>query len=175
MVGSKTRTIMNQIEALIAEKISNVDVEIIDISEYDILPSDGRPYLEYPGDTGYITKTIMEADAVIIGTPTFQASIPGMLKNVLDLLPADAFMGKVVGLYATAGTAKHYLMVEQQLKPIISYMKARLIHDYVFVEESDFCEGKLINPMITSRLDHLVVEVYLESKHLGQVIKDYAF
>ncbi len=35
------------------------------------------------GDTKYVTETIMAADALIIGTPTFQASIPATLKKYI--------------------------------------------------------------------------------------------
>ena len=58
-----------------------------------------------------------------IGFPIFQASIPGSLKNVFDLLPVNAFHDKVIGLVATAGSSKHYLIPEMHLKPILSYMK----------------------------------------------------
>lgn len=50
----------------------------------------------------------------------FQASIPATLKNVFDLLPVNAFRDKVVSIIVTAGTPKYYMMVEQQLKPILS-------------------------------------------------------
>ena len=34
-------------------------------------------------------------------------------------------------------------MVEQQLKPILAYMKAHIVPTYVFIEEKDFYEKKL--------------------------------
>lgn len=64
---------------------------LIDLAEYDIQFSDGRDYWEYEGDTRYVARTVMEADAIIIGTPIFQASIPATLKNIFDLLPFSAF------------------------------------------------------------------------------------
>jgi FMN reductase len=62
----------------------------------------------------------MDADAIIIGTPIFQASIPAALKNVFDLLPTSAFLDKVVGVIATAGSSKHYLIPAQHLLPILT-------------------------------------------------------
>jgi FMN reductase len=75
--------------------------------------------LDYEGDTAFVTKKIMEADAIVIGTPIFQASIPATLKNIFDLLPVNAFRDKVVSVLVTAGSSKHYLVPEQQLKPKI--------------------------------------------------------
>ena len=64
-------------------------------------------------------------------------SIPATLKNVFDLLPTNAFRDKVVGMVATAGSAKHFLIPAQQLTPILTYMKAQVVQPYVFVEEKD--------------------------------------
>ncbi|WP_117161501.1 NADPH-dependent FMN reductase [Paraliobacillus sp. X-1268] len=155
-VGSKTRTAMDYTVKSIKENHSEVEVTLIDLADYDLQFSDGRNYLEYKGDTGYVVQTIMEADAIIIGTPIFQASIPATLKNIFDLLPVNAFRDKVVSMYATAGSQKHYLIIEQQLKPIVSYMKAQIVQSYVFIEEKDFQRKEIINEDVFFRIDRLV-------------------
>ncbi|WP_117170739.1 NADPH-dependent FMN reductase [Paraliobacillus sediminis] len=155
-VGSKTRTAMDYTVKSVKENNPEVEVTLIDLAEYDLQFSDGRNYLEYKGDTGYVVQTIMEADAIIIGTPIFQASIPAALKNIFDLLPVNAFRDKVVSMFATAGSQKHYLIVEQQLKPIVSYMKAQIVQSYVFIEEKDFQRKEIINEDVFFRIDRLV-------------------
>ncbi|MFB5087655.1 NAD(P)H-dependent oxidoreductase [Psychrobacillus sp. PGGUH221] len=155
-VGSKTRTAMNYTFKTITEKYPDAEVTLIDLAEYDVQFSDGRNYLEYEGDTGYVAKTIMEADAIIIGTPIFQASIPATLKNIFDLLPVNAFWDKVVSMLVTAGSPKHYLIAEQQLKPILSYMKAQIVQTYVFIEERDFHRKEIVNDDVLFRIDRLV-------------------
>ena len=129
---------------------------LIDLADYDVQFSDGRNYLEYEGDTGFVTKTIMEADAIIIGTPIFQASIPATLKNIFDLLPVNAFRDKVVSMLVTAGSPKHYLIAEQQLKPILAYMKAQIVQTYVFIEEKDFHRKEIVNDDVLFRIERLV-------------------
>ncbi|GAJ97874.1 FMN reductase [Geomicrobium sp. JCM 19055] len=59
-VGSKTRTAMNQV----MEKLDKhtADATLIDLADYTIQWSDGRHYLDYDGDTKYVTQTIMDAD-----------------------------------------------------------------------------------------------------------------
>ncbi|MBB6452526.1 FMN reductase [Salirhabdus euzebyi] len=156
IVGSKTKTAMEYTVKAMNEKYPNVDVTLIDLAEYNVQFSDGRNYLEYEGDTGYITKTIMEADAVIMGTPVFQASIPATLKNIFDLLPQNAFRDKVVSLLVTAGSAKHYLIPEQQIKPILAYMKAQIVQTYVFIEEKDFNRKEITNEDVKFRIERLV-------------------
>ena len=143
IVGSKTRTAMNYISKEMLDQYPEVEFTLIDLVDYNLQFSDGRNYLEYEGHTGYVTKTIMEADAIVIGTPIFQASIPATLKNIFDLLPTNAFRDKVVSMLVTAGSPKHYLVAEQQLKPILSYMKGQIVQTFVFIEEKDFHKRKL--------------------------------
>ena len=156
IVGSKTRTAMDYMLKEVTERYPDVEVTLIDLADYNVKFSDGRSYLEYEGDTGFVTKTIMEADAIIIGTPIFQASIPATLKNIFDLLPVNAFRDKVVSMLVTAGSPKHYLIVETQLKPILAYMKAQIVQTYVFIEERDFLRKEIINDDVNFRINRLV-------------------
>ncbi len=156
---------------VIKEKYPDIEATLIDLAEYDIQFSDGRNYLEYEGDTGYVTKMIMEADALIIGTPVFQAAIPATLKNIFDLLPEKAFLDKVVSMLVTAGSSKHYLMVDQQLKPILSYMKAQLVQTYVFIEEKDFYRKEIINDDVLFRIDRLVEDTVLLTETYTEIRK----
>ncbi|ETI70087.1 NADPH-dependent FMN reductase [Neobacillus vireti] len=155
-VGSKTRTAMDYTLKSVSEKYPEAEITLLDLAEFDVQFSDGRNYWEYDGDTKYVTETIMGADAIIIGTPVFQASIPGTLKNIFDLLPVNAFRNKVVSMLVTAGTPKHYLMAEQQLKPILAYMKAQIVQTYVFIEEKDFHRKEITNDDVLFRIERLV-------------------
>lgn len=155
-VGTKTRTVMDHVAQAVMAYDPELEVTLTDLAEVEMVFSDGRNYTEYSGDTGELTRSLMAADAIIIGTPIFQASIPATLKNVFDLLPVNAFRDKVVGMVATAGSAKHCLILQQQLQPILSYMKAQVVQPYVFVEEKDLHWGQIINDDVVLRLDRLV-------------------
>ena len=163
-VGSKTRTAMNYVVDEMTKKYPEVEMTLIDLADYDVEFSDGRNYLEYEGDTAYVTKTIMEADAIILGTPIFQASIPATLKNIFDLLPINAFRDKVVSMLVTAGSPKHYLIAEQQLKPILAYMKAQIVQTYVFIEEKDFHRKEIVNDDILFRIERLAEDTVMLTK-----------
>ncbi|HLR51479.1 MAG TPA: NADPH-dependent FMN reductase [Candidatus Avamphibacillus sp.] len=156
IVGSKTRTAMDYVIKMIQEKYPDFEVTLLDLADYDIPFSDGRNYLEYEGDAKYVTQTLMDADVIIIGTPIFQASIPATLKNIFDLLPIKAFLDKVVSVFVTAGSSKHYLIPEQQLKPILAYMKAQIVETYVFIEEKDFYRKEIMNDDVIFRMERLV-------------------
>lgn len=161
IVGTKTKTAMLKTVEMIKQIYPKHEVTFLDLAEYKVDFSDGRHYFEYEGDTKYVTETMMEADAIIIGTPIFQASIPATLKNIFDLLPVNAFRDKVVSSVVTAGTAKHFLIVEQQLNPILAYMKAHIVPTYVFIEEKDFLRKEIVNDDILFRLERLVEDTVL--------------
>jgi len=171
IVGSKTRTAMDYTVKSMREKYPDAEVTLIDLADYDVQFSDGRNYLEYENDTGLITKMIMEADAIIIGTPIFQASIPATLKNIFDLLPVHAFQDKVVSMLVTAGSPKHYLIAEQQIKPILAYMKAQIVQTYVFIEEQDFLRQEIVNDDVLFRIERLVEDTVVLTETYTKIRK----
>src|SRR5690625_7501137 len=87
IVGTNTKVAIEKVQEMFKKKYSEHKTTLIDLADYDLPFSDGRNYFEYDGDAKEVTTKIMEADAIVIGTPVFQASIPGTLKNLFDLLP----------------------------------------------------------------------------------------
>lgn len=170
-VGTKTRTAMEYALKELGEQYPEVEGTLIDLSEYDVQFSDGRDYREYEGDTKYVAETIMDADAIIIGTPIFQASIPATLKNIFDLLPVNAFRDKIVSMFVTAGSPKHFLIAEQQLKPILSYMKAQIVQTYVFIEEKDFYRNEIVNDDAIFRIQRLVEDTVVLTETYANIRK----
>lgn len=61
----------------------------------------------------------------------------------------------------TAGSTKHYLVAEMQLKPILSYMKAQVLQEIVFIEGQDLFRQEIINADINFRLDKLVEDTLI--------------
>jgi len=169
IVGSKTRTAMDVTIKILKEKYPHIDVTLLDLADFQIQFSDGRNYLDYEGDTKYVAQTVMDADALILGTPIFQASIPATLKNIFDLLPEKAFQDKVVSMVVTAGSAKHFLIPEQQLKPILSYMKAQIVQTYVYIEEKDFFRKAIVNDDILFRLERLVEDTVILTETFAKI------
>lgn len=179
IVGSKTRTAMDAVAKEMNKAYPKADFSLIDLKDYDLQFSDGRNYLDYTGDTASVTKQLIEADIIIIGTPVFQASIPATLKNIFDLLPENALRGKVVSFFITAGSSKHYLIAEHQIKPTLSYMKAQIVPTYVYIEEKAFHQNKLIDDDAFFRLERLIedtIDTYEAAAFIRQKKEDaYGF
>src|SRR5699024_1404015 len=76
---------------------------------------------------------------------------------------------KVVSMVATAGSAKHYLIPQQQLQPILSYMKAQVVQTYAFVEEKDLHRNQIVNDDVIQRLDRLAEDTIVLTRTYSEI------
>ncbi|WP_138734064.1 FMN reductase [Modestobacter excelsi] len=85
--------------------------------------------------------TVVGADAVIAVTPVFSASYSGLFKTFFDVVDKDALIGTPVLLGATAGTARHSLVVEYAMRPLFAYLRAVPVPTGVFAASEDWAGG----------------------------------
>lgn len=90
------------------------------------------------GDLATAIDKVREADALIVVTPVFSASYSGLFKTFFDVLEPGMLEGKPVLMAATAGTARHSLVLEHALRPLFSYLKAVPVPTAVFAATEDF-------------------------------------
>lgn len=86
---------------------ADVAVEILNLAETRIDICDGRPLDSYSGATREAVTHIAAAAAVLIGAPVYRASYPGVLKNLLDIVPVEVLQNKPVGIVAMGGSPHH--------------------------------------------------------------------
>lgn len=66
-VGEKTSIAANKVMNVLKEKYSEDNsVNLLDLKELTLEFSDGRNYLDYTGDTKYVTQTLMNADIIFL-------------------------------------------------------------------------------------------------------------
>lgn len=161
-IGKTTKVASQAVVDSIKNQYSdNHTVRFINLQEKELMFSDGRNYLDYRGDTGEVTQAIMDSDVIFIGTPIFQASIPASLKNIFDLLPQNALEFKTVSMIVTAGSEKHFLIPEIQLKPILGYMKANIVPNYVFLMDTEIINQEITSDDVYFRIDTLVEDTMI--------------
>lgn len=85
--------------------------------------------------------TVVGADGVIAVTPVFTASYSGLFKTFFDVLDKDALGGRPVLAAATAGTARHSLVLEHALRPLLSYLRAVVVPTAVFAAAEDWASA----------------------------------
>ena len=83
-------------------------------------------------------RLVRDADALVAVTPVFSASYSGLFKSFFDVLEEGSLDGKPVLLGATAGTARHSLVLEFALRPLFAYLRADVVPTAVFAATEDF-------------------------------------
>jgi FMN reductase len=132
-----------EIAAGVAQTSGDVAVEILNLAETPIDICDGRPLDSYSETTRQVVARIAAADAVLIGAPVYRASYPGVLKNLLDIVPVEALQNKPLGIVAMGGSPHHYLAVDTQLRQVLAWFGALVAPTSVYVTGGDFRDGKL--------------------------------
>jgi NAD(P)H-dependent FMN reductase len=165
LAGDKTSIVVSDVLRAARRIDSNIKTELIDLRDYDIDFFNGAPLADYNQDTWDVVQKILSADFLIFGTPIYQASISGALKNLFDHLPEYAFKHKVTGMIATGWSNRHFLVLEYHLRSILSYFKGVIpsgnvfVHNNAFQPESD----ELIDERIIERIGQLAEEIiYLQ-------------
>ncbi|MEU4694714.1 FMN reductase [Actinoplanes sp. NPDC023714] len=87
------------------------------------------------------------ADALIVVTPVFSASYSGLFKSFFDVIDKDALVDKPVLLAATAGTARHSLVIEHALRPLFAYLRATILPTGVFAASDDWGANSVEGPL----------------------------
>jgi FMN reductase/FAD reductase [NAD(P)H] len=169
ITGSKTLAVVEKVLERARIHDPEMETEVLDLKKFHVRFCDGRDPVTYSGDTKKVIDIVGSADCYIIGTPVFQASLTGALKNLFDLVPVTTFRNKVIGFIATGGTYQHFLVIENQLKPIAGYFRAYVAPHYVYAHRDHFNQNnEIVDPEIIERIDMLAKEVVHMSKALTQ-------
>ncbi len=83
-------------------------------------------------------EQIAGADAIIAATPVYKAGISGLFKSFIDALDDDLLIAKPVLLAATAGSSRHALVVDEQMRSLFAYMRALTVPTAVFAAPEDW-------------------------------------
>ena len=98
------------------------------------------------------------ADGVIAVTPVFSASYSGLFKTFVDVLDKDALTGTPVLLGATAGSARHSLVLEHAMRPLFAYLRAVVAPTAVFAAAEDWAGGGT-DTALAGRIDRAAGEL----------------
>ena len=153
--GGSTRTVVDAALAAAQEHTPDITADVIDLRDVTISFCDGRPPEDYPDDTPRTLERISAADAYIIGTPIYRGSYTGALKNLLDHIPVEAFMGKVAGLVGNAYTDHHYLSIDQELKPVLAWFNMHIVPGSVYVRADQMQGGEITDARVRAHLRQL--------------------
>ncbi|MFC1421158.1 CE1759 family FMN reductase [Streptacidiphilus cavernicola] len=88
-------------------------------------------------------ERLAAANGVIAATPVYKAGVSGLFKSFVDLLDNDLLIAKPVAVTATAGSARHGLVPDEQMRPLFAFMRALVIPTSLFAAPEDWADRTL--------------------------------
>jgi chromate reductase len=142
LIGSLRKDSYNRRLALAIEKLAPAGFSFSHV-RLDDLPLYNQDFDDsYPAPASRLKSDIEAADALLFVTPEYNRSIPGVLKNALDIgsrpWGTNSFAGKpgaVIGIsVGAAGTA----LAQQHLRNVLAYLDVAMLgQPEVFVQFKD--------------------------------------
>jgi chromate reductase, NAD(P)H dehydrogenase (quinone) len=128
IVGSISSTSINRRLAKALESVAPEGVTLVEIPIKDLPFYSPDHDADFPQVARDFKQAIADVDGVIIVTPEYSRSIPGVLKNALDWSARPwghgSFDGKPVAVIGTSGGPIATAAAQQHLKAILSHFNA---------------------------------------------------
>ena len=83
-------------------------------------------------------ERLAAADAIIATTPVYKAGVSGLFKSFADLIDNDLLIAKPVILAATGGTARHAMVVDEQMRPLFAFLRAIPVPTSLYAAPEDW-------------------------------------
>ena len=99
---------------------------------------------------------LAQADGIIAGTPVYKAGPSGLFTSFFDVLDDDVLIGKPVVLAASAGTARHSLVADGEMRSMFAYLRALTTPTSLFAAPEDWSD-----PALNKRIDRAAFELLL--------------
>ena len=137
--GSRTGVLAGAVGSAIAARSGSAAPSVIEVGALGV-------GLLTPGDapTAEAVALLKAADILVVATPTYKGSYTGVLKVLLDQLPANALAGKRAVPVVTAGVAPQAAAAEALLRQLLTELGAQVLDPGLPVVEADLPESATI-------------------------------
>src|SRR6201989_869489 len=128
----------DRVKALAARRGHEVTVGVIELRE---IAADISTALVSQLITPRLQQAITalaEADGIVAAAPVYKASPSGLFSSFFHVLDNDLLIGKPVVLAATAGTARHALVVDDQMRALFAYLRTLPVPTSLFAAPEDW-------------------------------------
>lgn len=139
---SSTRMLADRITARVLDRATEEGVEVT-ASVIELRPLAAE--LAAAQVTGFAPPavaaaiaTLAEADALVVATPVYKAGVSGLVKSFFDVVDQDLLIAVPTVLAATAGTSRHALVADEQLRSLFAYLRTLTAPTSVFAAQEDW-------------------------------------
>jgi FMN reductase len=160
--------VAGRVTALAAGRREQVTVSVVNLREIATEVSTALvSQLAGPGLEKAVAA-LGQADGIVAATPVYMAGASGLFTSFFDVLDKDLIIAKPVVLAATAGTARHALVVDEQMRALFAYLRALSVPTSLFAAPEDWSDASL-----GQRIDRAALELlFLMESGFAQMIKD---
>lgn len=163
---STTRILVNRIAEAVDVQVSKrgegLQIEYVELRELAVSLGTVMSTGLYDEKLRAALDTVSGADGLIAATPVFAASYSGLFKMFFDALDKDALTSMPVIIAATAGTARHSLVLEYAMRPLFSYLRGTVMPTAVFAATEDFGAGDGAGGVSGAEMNNRVVRAARE-------------
>lgn len=96
------------------------------------------------------------ADGIIAAAPVYKAAPSGLFTSFFHVLDNDLLIAKPVVLAATAGTSRHALVVDEQMRSLFAFLRTMTAPTALFAASEDWSDSDL-----NKRIDRAARELVL--------------
>ena len=151
-----TDRISQRVTDLIRRRGNVVTLHVIDLRELAAEISTALVSPHVGPKLAQAIETLGTADGIIATTPVYKAASSGLFTSFFQVLDNDLLIAKPVVLAATAGTARHSLVVDDQLRPLFAYLRTMAVPTSLFAAPEDWADAAL-----NKRIDRAAPELVL--------------
>jgi chromate reductase len=119
-----------------------------------------------PAPVQAFRRAISDASGILIATPEYNASVPGLLKNAIDWAsrpyPDHALRGKPVVVVGASPSAFGATLAQAELRRVLKAMGAQVVEGGVSVpqaHEAFGADGRLTDPQLRRQLASMVLDL----------------
>ena len=145
-----------RVRAAAASRGSKVTVKVVELREISADISTALVSQLIAPKLQRAITALGEADGIIASTPVYKAGPSGLFTSFFDILDDDLIIAKPVMLAATAGTARHALVADDQMRALFAYLRSLTIPTSLFAAPEDWSD-----PALSRRIDRAAVELLL--------------
>ena len=148
--------IAERVRTLAADRGEPVTIDVIDLRELaNEIATALVSQLMGPKMTRAV-ELLGRADAVVASAPVYKAAPSGLFSSFFHVLDNDLLIATPVVLAATAGTARHALVVDEQMRSLFAYLRTMTVPTSVFAATEDWNSTEL-----GERITRAAIEVLL--------------